>query len=480
MPKKKIDSTLRKIVLQERRRAPHLGVRPLSELLKKKHKIIISKSVISKIIVSSGLKEKKGRKKSLLIYKGKGLSHCGLFLLHCMDYQIGIFDYLTKELKEYFPKINKKLVRQLIVLFSFSSLINQRPRDSVKREGFLRLAGLGHFPARKVDYFSYQLSQYKPKIDLGPLKKNLVPVSTVKIYFNNGHCSYLDAKMSTLWNGPCKLEQYFLPLGAVTKLIGKMIEDKTIIIGYTKSFGHLSPLTFDFLKAMDKGIKQIEFLDKEEKILKELKVNLSKVSFFIGYYPDILNKGVTPMGRPKRFKSFFWEGIGELLCTSSLTRFSQLEQKQELMLNNVLIKQGASLLPSWGLLTGSISSKKAKIALFLKKYLYSWPKAEKNFIDDMRFIEKSISNNFKSKGDLNKILPNSLTFKDLIDFSRVGQVLSVIFKEMIWGWEPKNKAGSFVIGKDYLKISFKKIPKEVKKRFNNGGFYLDGRRAFIQ
>jgi len=70
------------------------------------------------------------------------------------------------------------------------------------------------------------------------------------------------------------------------------------------------------------------------------------------------------MGRPKRFKSFFWEGIGELLCTSSLTRFLQLEQKQELMLNNVLIKQGDSLLPSWGLLTGNISNKKAKTAIF--------------------------------------------------------------------------------------------------------------------
>ncbi|MCK4912876.1 MAG: hypothetical protein KAS05_04040, partial [Candidatus Omnitrophica bacterium] len=64
--------------------------------------------------------------------------------------------------------------------------------------------------------------------------------------------------------------------------------------------------------------------------------------------------------------------------------------------------------------------------------------------------------------------------------SRVGQILSVIFKEMIWGWEPKNKAGNFVLGKDYIKISFKKIPKEVKKRFNNERFYLDGRRVFIQ
>ncbi|MCK4912479.1 MAG: helix-turn-helix domain-containing protein, partial [Candidatus Omnitrophica bacterium] len=303
MAKKKIDSYLKRIVLQEKRLNSHLGVRPLSELLKKKHKINISKSTVSKILVSSGLKEKKGRKDSLLIYKGKGLSHCGLFLLRCLDHHIGIFDYLSREIKQYFPKISEKLLRQLIVLTSFSSLINQKPRESSDREGFLRLAGLKHFPARKIDYFSYQLSQYKPKVDLRPLKKDLVAVSTIKIYFNNGHCSYLDAKMSTLWNGPCKLEQYFLPLGAVSKLINEMIKDKTVIIGYTKSFGYLSPLTFDFLKAMDKGIKQIEFLDQEERVLKELKIKLPKVSFFIGYYPDILNKGVMPMGTPKGMAS---------------------------------------------------------------------------------------------------------------------------------------------------------------------------------
>ena len=479
MPKRIVTPALRRIVLGEKRRAPHLGVRPLSELLKKKHKINLSKSAISKILTSSGLKEKKGRKSSLLIYKGKSLTHCGLFLLRCLDYQVGIFDYLSQEFKIYFPKISKDLLKRLIILASFSALINENPRKSIKRRGFLRLAGLGHFPARKMDYFKDQLSQHKPKIDLKPLKDTLVCVSTIKFFFNNGYCSHFDAKMSTLWSGPCKMEQFFLPLRAAIKLIEQMIEDKTIIIGYTKSFGYLSPLTFDFLKAMDKGVKKVEFLDERAKVVKELKVSLSKASFFIGYYPEILNKGIISIGKPKRFKSFYWQGVGESLCASSLTRLSQPERKQELMLNNVLIKQGASFLPSWGLLTGSISSKKARVATFLKKYLYLWPNAEKSFIDDMRVIEKSIFHSPKDRGYLAKMLPRNLIFEDLLDFARVGQILSAIFKEMIWGWEPKNKEGDFAIGKDYLRISLKKIPGEAKKRFNNGRFYLDQRRVFI-
>ena len=496
MPKKIVTPAIRKIVFGEKRRTPHLGVRPLSELLKKKYSIILSKSAINKILVSSGLKEKKGRKNSLLIYKGKSLIHCGLFLLRCLDYQVGIFDYLSLELKSYFPKISEDLLKRLIILASFSALLNEDPKKSIKREGFLRLAGLEHFPARKMNYFKDQLSQYKPKVDLKLLKDTLISISTIKFFFNNGHCSYFDAKMSTLWGGLCRMKQFFLPLRAAVRLIEKMIEDKTIIIGYTKSFGYLSPLTFDFLKAMDKGIKKVEFLDERGKVVKELKVSLPKVSFFIGYYPEILNKGVTSMGTPKgiaslrfkRFKSFFWEGIGEFLCRSSLTRFSQPERKQELMLNNVLIKQGASSLPGWGLLTGSISSKKVRVAFFLKKYLYLWPDAEKSFIDDMRVIEKSIFSPSKNipkgmaspRGYLAKMLPKSLVFEDPLDFVRVGQILSVIFKEMIWGWEPKNREGDFSIGKDYLRISLKKVPREVKKRFNNGHFYLDGRIAFIQ
>ena len=105
----------------------------------------------------------------------------------------------------------------------------------------------------------------------------------------------------------------------------------------------------------------------------------------------------------------------------------------------------------------------------------------------MRVIDKSVYSCSKDipkgmdspRGYLAKMLPKRLVFEDLLDFARVGQILSVMFKEMIWGWEPKNKEGNFAIGKDYLRISLKKIPHEVKKRFNNGRFYLDGKRAFL-
>ncbi|MFH1519367.1 MAG: helix-turn-helix domain-containing protein [Candidatus Omnitrophota bacterium] len=479
MPKRIVTPALRKIVLQEKRRAPHLGVRLLSGLLQQKHKITISKSAVNKILTSSGLKEKRGRKKSLLIYKGRTLEHCGLFLLRCLDYQVGIFDYLSQELKNYFPKLTKDLLKQLIILTSFSALINEQPQKSAQREGFLRLAGLRTLPASKLSYFQHQLSQHKPQIDLGPLRDSLILVSSLKFYFNNGYCSYFDAKMSTFWNGPCRIAEFFLPLRSATKLIQGMIESKTIIIGYTKSFGYLSPLTFDFLQAIDKGIEKIEFLDPRGRVIEQKRINLSKVSFFIGYYPEAISKGISFVARPSNFKSFFWGGVGELLCASVLTKVAQHEGKQQLMINNVLIKPAAASLPTWGLLTGNISRNKLRVASFLKKYLYLWPQAQKRFIEDMRAIEEFLVTTSKNKGYLTKMLPQKLNFKEMLDFSRVGQILSAVFKEIIWGWEPKNKAGSLVWGQDYLGVSLSKMPKQAKEAFNKGCFYLDQRRVFL-
>lgn len=481
MSRKKITSALKRLVLTEKKKVPHLGVRALAKLLADKHKIIISKSAISKILASSGMREKKGRKQSRLGYERKSFSHCGLLLLRCLDCWLGIFNYLSRELWPYFPKISKALLKQLIILASFSALINEDPEKSTKRKGFLRLSGLNHFPVRKLDYFKNQLTRHKPRVELKPFKdKALIPVSTIKVLFNNGYCGYFDARMSTIWSGPCRLKQFFLPLKAAFRLIERMLVDKTIILGYTKSFGHLSSLSFNFMEAMDKGIKNIEFLDPQGKVLRNRKVNTVKITFFIGYYPENLSQGVIPVGKVKRFKSFFWEELGEFLCSSSLARFSQQNEKQSLILNNVLIKQKTSALPCWGLITSNISSKKVKMASFLRKYLYLWPDPEKSFIADMKIIENSFLTSSKNKGYLSGILPKRLVFRNLLDFAPVGQILSVIFKETIWGWEPKNKQGNFTVGKDYIRINLKKIPREVKRRFNNGGFYLEGRRALIR
>ena len=118
MAVKKITLSIEKIVLRQASKNPYLGVRPLADLLFKKHKIRISKSAVNKILMSKGLHEKKGRKKSILLYKSKGIKNCGLILLRCLDYNIGIFDHINKELKKHFPKIRAEIFKKLIIFSS--------------------------------------------------------------------------------------------------------------------------------------------------------------------------------------------------------------------------------------------------------------------------------------------------------------------------------------------------------------------------
>jgi hypothetical protein len=55
----------------------------------------------------------------------------------------------------------------------------------------------------------------------------------------------------------------------------------------------------------------------------------------------------------------------------------------------------------------------------------------------------------------------------------------VIFKETIWGWEPKARKGYFNLGKDYVRILLKSMPLEAKNSFNQAGFSIDKKRAFL-
>ena len=480
MTRKKISISVERIVLQEARKNRHLGVRPLSDLLFKKHNIKISKSAINKILVSSGLHENKGRKRAILLYKSRGIKNCGLILLRCLDYRIGIFDNINKDLKNHFPKLGTEIFKKLVIFSSLASFVGKDPRKIAQEQGFLRLAGIQHLPSSKMDYFSETIRDTRPAVDLSPVKEGLKLVSTIKFNFKNGRHSYTDAKMSTLWYEPCNIGYFFLNQTAAIKIINNMLKDKILFIGYTKSFDYLSKLVFDFLEGVNSGIDTIELLDKDGTFIKELEVESGGFSALVGYCPKILNKGMFFVTKPKKPKRFYWDELGEFFCTYILTRFLQDKEKKGVILNNVLIRKDFSSDPAWGIIIGgNISIKKAKLASHLKKYFYFWPYTERAFFEDLAIIEKSLVSPKKTKDYLAKMVPAKLVFKDILDFSRIAQILSIFFKEMIWGWEPKNKSGDFVVGKDFIKINLKNVPKNARKAFNQIPLYLNKKRVFL-
>ena len=478
MPKK-VSLAVKRIVLQQKRKSPQLGVRALSETLKKRYKIDISKSAINNILLSSGIKEQKGRKHSKLTYQPKGVKDCGLVLLRCLDHQIGLFEHLGDSLRSYFPKLTPTLLDRFIILASLSSFISNKPTANLERTGFLRLAGIDHIPVRKLNYFNQKLIEQKPVVDFKPIKENVRLASTIKLYFSNGYHSYLDAKMSTFWDGPCQVKNFFLTQKATLKNVEQIIKNKAIFIGYTQSFGYLSALAINFIKSIDKGINRIEILDRKGQVLKSIRVTLSRLSFYLGYYPKILNRGVVALGKSIRAKRYFWQELGEVFCSSSLSRFSQLKGKESVTVGNVLIAKRQAYSPTWGIITGNVSRSKTSIAKYLKKYLYLWPDIGNDFFADIKVIEKALFVNPKYQEYLVKMVPEKLKFAEIVDFSRIGQILSAMFKELIWGWEPKGKSGDFSLGKDYFSILIKKVPRTVKRKFNKSCLHIGEKRAFF-
>ncbi|MBP7087761.1 MAG: hypothetical protein KBB01_00535 [Candidatus Omnitrophica bacterium] len=480
MSRKNITAESKKIILREKKKFPYLGVRALSSLLKIKYQIDLSKSTIHKIFKSKGLRDKFGRKESLSLYQNKNkISNCGLILLQALDSQIGLLEHLISELKTYFPKLDYDFLKKFLVLAVFSSLNNKALSESLKEKGFLRLVGLKNIPLNKINYFENILSQQKIVINLNKVKENVQLASTIKFYFKNGYEGYLDAKMSTFWDKPCNLEYFYIPLKAAIKKVEQALADKILIIGYTKSFGYLSPLVFDYLRGVESGIKKIQFLNGEGRILAEQPLNQAQPKFAVGYYPKIIPQGVLILNQHRYFRRLHWEEIGEFYTQITIAKLLQQKDKKGVILNNVLIRKNPVLSPTWGIFTNfNIGAKFKSLPFLVKKYLYLWPYLDKGFSEEMSILEKAFTLKSKKKEYLSRILPQKLTFKNPKDFILVGEILSVIFKELIGGWEPKEKSGNFVIGKEYVKV-FLKIPLEVKKNFNKNSLYINNKRVFI-
>ncbi|MDD4955442.1 MAG: hypothetical protein PHP17_05345 [Candidatus Omnitrophica bacterium] len=464
---------LKNIILREAKKNPHLGVRDISKLLKEKHKIDVSKSAVSVALRSKGVSLARGRKKHITFYQGKTIQDCGLLLLKAVDSQIGLYDILKDELHAYFSNLSAQALKKFLMMFSFSAYIGGKIEENQKRPGFLKLSELFSYPARNVKYFSSQTTDYKPSISLGEVKERIKLVSTIKFYFQNNSTGFCDAKLTTLWDGACNIDDFFMPLHYVRERLKKFIKDKTVIIGYTKSFDYLSALTIKFIDGISSGIERLELLDEKGKLIEKIECSLSSPAFAIGYYPRILSKGASFLEKEKRFKRFSLSE-GEILYMPMLTRFSQLKGPQAVILNNILIKTREKMLPNWAVLT----DKKTNLNYLIEKYMFIWPYMEKSFLSDMKRIE----NFFLDKGqkrNLIRHIPDILNFEKEEDYRQIADILAAIFKEQFKEPDFKGNAGRYTAGKNFCKIVIKNLPLETKKEVNNACLYIGDKRVFL-
>jgi hypothetical protein len=469
---RKINKKIKKIVEREKKKHLYLGVRKLANLLKEKYAIKISKTSIHKIISSQGIKEKKGRKSYILLYGRKKTKYAGLFFLRCIDREINFFDYLTEELGLYFPKLEKEILKKIIILVSFSSFLGENLKDGIYKEGFLKLVDLYHLPNYKINYFFKNLLNYKPVISLQNFKNGLKFASTIKFYFEKEDMGYCDAKFCTFWDNPSILGDFSLGLFRAKERLEEMVKEKVIMINYTKSFDYLSPLVFKFVEGLSKGIRKIEILGEKE-VLEKIETVGLRPTFFIGYYPKILSKGVSFLERNKRFKKFLWREKEAIYYAPFLTRFLQPKKNKGVILNNVLIKKKTTFSPSWGIIT----NKKENISYFLKKYLFFWPYLEEGFLEEIEKIHNFYFQK-KEEKDIRDYFPQYLRLEKEQDFAQISHILLLIFKEKIGDLDIKNLEGEIVIGKDFYKVLLKNDFPSLKRKFNQNSFYINKKRVF--
>ena len=108
-----------------------------------------------------------------------------------------------------------------------------------------------------------------------------------------------------------------------------------------------------------------------------------------------------------------------------------------------------------------------------------WRYVNDDFFKDMEAIQKAVFDSEKKRTPLSKMLPQRLQFTGLADCSRISQILSVLFKEVVFGWEPKGKRGTFRLGKEAVYIALEGAPLELKKNFNRSGFTFAKKPAVL-
>ncbi|MBN3040569.1 MAG: hypothetical protein JW867_05535, partial [Candidatus Omnitrophica bacterium] len=143
------------------------------------------------------------------------------------------------------------------------------------------------------------------------------------------------------------------------------------------------------------------------------------------------------------------------------------------------IKEETALSSSWSVIVFNQESAPKLFKTILNIYLYMWTNISREFNDDLKAIEKAVFSPRSKVFEPGKMFPRQLELSRFQDFSRIGFILSAVFKETVWGWEVKSKPGRFFSGKDYISLSLFKAPAGVKKYFNRGCYKIAKRAVYI-
>ena len=467
--RKKIDSKVRATVLRLKKTKPHLGVRDIAEYFKSHYNLPLSKSAVAGILVSRGLKSRKGPKCAIALYKGRGLPCAGLFLLAGVDQRFG----LSRAAAESFARAGFKGGRQSENLIFFLSLAAQAglsPVQAFSRKDLARISGLKGLKRGQVDEFLDWLAASSPRVELSGVKRGMAQAASLKLDFVNGAQVFCDAGMRTFFKGVCRPREFFLPIEVVRRNITAMLSRNTLTVAYTKSFDHLSRECLGFLSGAAGGLRRLQALDADGRTLEEFTVPSGKLHVVVGFYPKILSRGLSGLARSSRLKKIDFP-LGGVYYSSAAAKTVSGGAAGGIAVNAFLLKAGAKSSPAyWGL----ISDRSDPGAL--ADYFYAWPCPHKDFLEGLASLENFFLGPKHEGHGLD--LPENFKVAAYQDLGKLADICCDILHEQAPGLK-LDCPGTLSRGKDFQRLYLSQGSLANKEKLNRAALYHGDKRLFL-
>ncbi|HNX80710.1 MAG TPA: hypothetical protein PKL77_00995 [Candidatus Omnitrophota bacterium] len=294
-------------ILDQKKRKPSLGCRPLTELVNNTYKITLSKSSVNAVLKESGCSMPVGRRRRLEDNEVE-LSSFGVIFLKAADFLIGGVSSLASHVRE---------------TLGVSVAEAHARIESVLYEGLFDVArldcGLSELVGSEVSAqaVSDLRAAFESKVPAEVIQKSLLDscqrVGYIVFEFSDGNKAYCDPQFHTIWSSPERIPAVFeAPLAEATRRIQKLVKGEPAALFMAPGYDKPTAEFVNFLSAMEGKETALAKIAAHKSNGDELficKIQPSeKPVFLIGFWPwQFLDQRVLEFNR------------NEIMYTDSLT-----------------------------------------------------------------------------------------------------------------------------------------------------------------
>ncbi|MDD5081639.1 MAG: helix-turn-helix domain-containing protein [Candidatus Omnitrophica bacterium] len=365
MPKK-IPSEIKIYIKRYSGNENSLSVRKISDKVKHKFGISISKSYVASILQPSGKSRKTGRKNEVIKYKRKEFP-CGFIFLAAFSDLLGFFEQISNLIKNKLPSVTETDIQNYLKYIGLKNFLVAK-NLLLKDSEIAYISQVSLSERSNIQLVEKVLATTPINIGKTFFCDKVKPVAHLKMFFTDGTELFCDPVFQSLYDKlPDVITNYAL-ISEVRRKIKTFFKERVFYIGHIERIDSISEVFINFAQGVTSGINKIEAIDISGKTIETYKFGDKKLSFIAGYYPKQLNKKLESIDKIK-YKSIHTIS-GTFAYTSIMARFGLKEGNKEIILNNFILKNRNSKKLIWGLLT----NKRTDLESLFKRYFLLWPR----------------------------------------------------------------------------------------------------------